>query len=230
VNAYKYLFSIVEEGNGEKSVERNIDNDVLATVINKDGYLQIGENIYRFTRDYYLKTDVKNMHLLQLNDFSSKKDLVMRVDIKRIRTLSDQNRISERSVIMGECTTTSGNTRVKGIIEVEDVFDNDCVIITKHQKKVLGIWWANATSISVSFSGNFVKIWGNCSPAPQGFFSGSVSENSNSSLTRTVPGDDPQFLGCNGSATPYHDGQYLSTHTAGGKTCMLSCEPGSSCQ
>jgi hypothetical protein len=226
---YKYLFTKVQEESGEFSMERNVDNDVMATLINKDGLLQIGDDVYRFTRDRFFKTDVKNLDRLMTNSIDLQDKKVAAFDVKRTTMMSDMQVSEERAVTWAECTNTSGSFRVKGIIEVEDLIDNDCNMITKHQKKVLGVWFANSTSMSVSFSGNFVKIWSNCNPAPISFFSGMTSSGNSSSISLMVMGNHPIFQGCNGSAAPFHDGLFISTYTAGGKTCSLTCPQGVPC-
>lgn len=219
----KFIFTLLEEANGDLSMERNLYNDVLATLVNFDGYLQIGDKVYRFTYSHYYSVDVNDMELLKAEEFGNPK--VSKTEIKREFVFEDTEQISQRSYTVGECTTTSGKKRVKGLIVREEIFDNDCNITTKHQKKVLGIWWANSTSISVSFSGNFTKLFSSCSPVPHPFFSNSGSSGSSSSITRTVPGNHSSWNGCNGEVTPFHDGVYLSTHIAGGKTCTLSSSP-----
>lgn len=223
----KYVFTLLEEENGDLSMERNLYNDVLATLVDHNGYLQVGDKVYRFTYTHYYSVDVNDIELLKAEEFSNPK--VSATEIKREFVFEDTEQISLRSYTVGECTTTSGNKRVKGLIVREEIFDNDCNITTKHQKKVLGIWWANSTSISVSFSGNFTKLFSSCNPVPHPFFSNSGSSGSSSSITRTVPGNHSSWNGCNGEVTPFHDGVYLSIHIAGGETCTLSCPPGAPC-
>lgn len=226
---HKFIFAMVEEENGELSMERNIYNDVLATLISDKGFLQIGEKVYRFTYDYFYSTDVKDIDLLDINTIDNLNSKVIRTEIKREFVHQDESSVSLKSQTIGECINQSGSKRTRGLIVVEDVFDNDCIIMTKHQRKRFGRWWANKTSMSVQYSGNFVKIWSSCSPSPLVYFSGIESRGNSSSVSEVISGNHPSFAGCNGSATPMHDGQYTSTHIAGGKTCTLSCPPFAPC-
>lgn len=223
---YKFNFTLIGEGGGELSMERNLYNDVLATVVNQDGYLQIGNTVYRFIYTHYYSGDISDIDLLNAEDFSNPK--VTATKIKREFVFEDIEQVNPRYTT-GECTTTSGNKRVKGLIVREEFFGSDCNIITKHQRKVLGVWLANSTSISVSFSGNFVKMFSNCNQGPNPYFADSGYSGNSSSITRTVPANHPSWNGCNGDVSPFHNGVYLSTHVAGGKTCTLSCPPLAPC-
>lgn len=229
VDKYKYVYAIVKEGDGALSMERNIYNDVLATLISKDGFIQIGDLVYRFTYERYYYTDIGNIEQLFVNKIDVSSPDIKEKEIEREFIFEDINVSDARGITVGECTTTSDDKRVKGLIVREELFGNNCNITTKHQKKVLGVWWANSTSLSVSYSGNFVKMFSNCSPAPQAFFSGYASESNSSSKTLVVPANHSSWGGCNGEVTPFHDGQYSSTHIAGGKTCTLACPPYQPC-
>ena len=228
IDAYRYTFTLLQEDNGDRVLERNLYNDVLATLINDEGYLQIGDQVHRFTYTHYYSVDVAAVDLLQ--EASLKNPQVMATKIEREVIFEDTEQANLKGgLFVGECISTSGNKRTRGKIIQEATFDNDCNIFTKHEKKVVGVWWANKASISVSYSGNFMKRNSNCSPAPMIFASGSGSEPNKSSITRTVAGNLSTWNGCSGQVRPQHDGTFLSTHVGDGKTCTLRCPPGASC-
>lgn len=227
---YMFTFTLIEEEDGMKSMERNIYNDVIATLINKDGFMQIGKTVYRFTYDYFYSTDVSNISLLTSKSIDPRNTLVEITKINREFIFNDSNDgTGTNRYLTGECTKTSGSYRVKGQIIREEIFDNDCIIKTKHQRKRFGVWWANKTQISVSYSGNFVKLFSSCNPVPKPYFASSGYSGNSSSITRTIQGNHSSWNGCNGEVTPFHDGLYESTHSAGGKTCILHCPPGVPC-
>lgn len=229
IEDYKYLFAMLEEENGDFSIERNLYNDVLSTVINSNGFLQIGNDVHRFTYAQFYTTDVSNIELLKSEAYQNSE--VKTTEIKREFEISDQSdQIMQRAYTVGQCVQQDGPRRVIGQIVREEIFGSDCNIITKHQRRRFGIWWSNRTNISVSFSGNFVKIHGNCLFGPYPFFNGFGSSNNSSRITRTVPANHSSWNGCtSGEVTPYHNGAYSSSHNAGGKQCSLSCPAGSPC-
>ncbi|MEO1626741.1 MAG: hypothetical protein AAFV25_16425 [Bacteroidota bacterium] len=226
---YKYLLAKISEPNGDYSIERNIYNDVISTLVSNDGFLQIGTTVYRFTHDHFYSVDVEDIDLLKTANIDLSNPAVTRTTIKRDFMISDTNVATQRAQTVGECTNEANGRRTRGQILRETLFDNDCIMRTKHQRRRLGVWWSNRTTISVNYSGNFVKIWSNCSPTPRVFFSDGGFDANASSISRVVPGNHPSFNGCNGSATPFHDGLYRSTHRANGRTCTLRCPPLSSC-
>ena len=79
----KYIFTLVEEQDGEMSMERNIYNDVLATLISEGGFLQIGAKVYRFTYDYFYSVDLGNIDLLKVDKIDDTNPHVSKTEIKR---------------------------------------------------------------------------------------------------------------------------------------------------
>ena len=236
IDDYKYVFTLNEEEDGFKSADRNIASDVISTLVNDEGFLQIGDIVHRFTYSYYFSTNAQNFDLLNVADIDSNHPKIEKTKIKREFIFEDissaQTVAGIRDYTVGECTQTSGNKRVKGQIIREEIFDNDCNIKTKHQKRVFGIWWSNKTAIAVSFSGNFVKLFTDCVPTPfvAPYFALAGTADNKSSITRTVPGNHINWGGCNdGQTSPFHNGQYTSMHIGGGKVCTLACPPGSPC-
>lgn len=218
---YIFNFALVNEG-GEESIERNLYDDVLATIVNDEGYLQVGSKVHRFTYGDYYTVDKENLVLLQkLDPNQANNSAISKTEIIRTFPELDNNMASPRKYTVRECVTTDGNRRVVGSIVREDVFRSSCIIKAKSQRRRFGVWWSNRTNITVRFSGNFVKVNGNCRPSPVDFSSGNRNRRRASSVSITVPINGP-LANCSGSVTPLHDGRFSSTFTSNGRTCRIN--------
>ncbi|MFK7982660.1 MAG: hypothetical protein AB8G86_21960 [Saprospiraceae bacterium] len=218
---YIFNFAFVNQG-GEESIERNLYDDVLATLVNDEGYLQIGNKVHRFTYEDYYTVDKEKLVLLQKLDLNqANNSAISKTEIIRTFPDVDNNMASARKYTVRECVTTDRNWRVVGSIVREDVFRSNCIIKAKSQRRRLGRWWSNRTNIAVSFSGNFVKVNGNCRPSPVDFSSGNRNRGRANSVSITVPINGP-LVNCSGSVTPLHDGRFSSTFTSNGRTCRIN--------
>lgn len=216
-----FNFAIVNEGE-EESIERNLYDDVLATLVNDEGYLQIGNKVHRFTYGDYYTVDKKDLALLQKLDLNqTNNSAISKTEIIRTFPEVDNGMASARKYTVRECVTTDGNRRVVGSIVREDVFRSNCIIKAKSQRRRFGVWWSNRTNITVRFSGNFVKVNGNCRPSPVDFSAGNRNRRRASSVSITVPINGP-LVNCRGSVTPLHDGRFSSTFTSDGRTCVIN--------
>lgn len=215
---HNYHYAIVQEKD-DASMERTIINDVLATMVNKDGFLQIGNTVYRFTYDQFYTTDVANIELLKHQQINSTNSNIVVTPIKRTYMVKDLDQ-PQRSTLLASCENRDNKLRTLGEIIREDIIDDDCIVRTKHQIKRFGIWWARSTYISVKVVGSFTKIWSFCDPAPSFYVNTTFTNANASSIMYVVSGAHPIFDGCSGSASPVQNG-LITTHTANSRTCIL---------
>ncbi|MGY3795002.1 hypothetical protein [Aquimarina sp. 433] len=140
----------ITEGD-EPEARMNIDDLVLATLVNHKGCLQIGQDVYKFRYDILYKTNFENIQNLNQIDLLDKQSLKS-VGIETFEVthtynevdLSDNNKADrtcdkrywkkKRKRLKGEQWTTHIGSLYSG-----------AGARTKHQKRTARIWWRNKT-------------------------------------------------------------------------------------
>ena len=144
----------------------NIDDEVLATLVNEQGLLQIGNEVYKFRYDMLYKTAYKDLDKLANIDNYSKADLKnnnietfevshnyfvteLSENFKADRTCDRRYWKKDRKRLKGEQWTTNLGSLYSG-----------AGARTKHQKKTLGIWWRNKTQrLRLRLNGNYTQVF-----------------------------------------------------------------------
>ena len=156
------------ESNGELEARMNIDDLVLATIINKNGLVRIAESVYKVRYNILYKVEEKNMEILKsIDDSKIQKSLqsyniesypvthnyydynITNVDLKADRTCKKTYWKKNRKRLKGEQWTTNIGSLYSG-----------AGARTKHQKRAVRIWWRNKTKkLRLRLNGSYTQIF-----------------------------------------------------------------------
>lgn len=139
--------------NGEKEASRVISSDAMATVFNKDGIAIIGEDAYKYKFEKIIKVvKATSADIIALTSFNhqglkaSVKEIAL---VRKIngKTLSVKNGRPE-GMQNDHCLDQYGNRRLVGESNVTwtDQWTTFASVtcVAKHQKRILGTWWAES--------------------------------------------------------------------------------------
>lgn len=160
-DSYSGFLSVIENRLGGKEAVMNVDSHALATVLNNDGLVRIGDKAYLI--NYYEVLEVSDNNLetltkgIDLNTLKNSKEVTI---YNVTRQTTDLN--GENLARIGECydqyTSSSPRYRFKGELWVSNTppVYSGAGARAKHQRRRLNIWWANETSqISLKVDGTF---------------------------------------------------------------------------
>jgi hypothetical protein len=162
IEPYSTFAAIVEDEEGEKYLEPVVDSKLLRYIVNQDGLLQIGENIYKFNRDEVFVFDSGLLPEYQKYKNRLKGAKLNGFKMEKIeRNHSDSK---ERWVVVHAATSytaTSSSTSRKISTQIEQItvpvlnFQESRGQVRNLFKGFLGIWYrTDATSMSISGSIN----------------------------------------------------------------------------
>lgn len=140
--------------NGEKEASRVISSDAIATLFNKDGIAMIGEDAYKYKFEKIIKvTKATSADISILSSFNPQglKVNVKEISLVRIingKTLSVKNGRPDGLQDDHCLDQYASNRRLVGESNVTWT-DNwttfsSVTCVAKHQKRVLGVWWAES--------------------------------------------------------------------------------------
>jgi hypothetical protein len=165
---YDSFLTIIGEGDDKEAV-MNVDDDLLATLLNKDGILYIGDALYK----------VNYRKLVKVSDFKSNK-----VDLSTLGsvTSSDQSRGITVADVKHRYMGAPGNVKnAREVTCIKDYWHGNALCCKKrfvgqlyttevgflyssagaksvHQRRTSGIWWADKIpEIQVRVQGEFVQ-------------------------------------------------------------------------
>jgi len=144
---------------------------VLCYIANKDGFYQIGEQVFRIKQNYTYKTNESKLNLLLLP-----KDQIPREDVKIMSSLPKQDIVKTNYNEYASFTvhfTIDDNFRVvSSLREFYDYDNNDIIwwhdeIWTTPQHRVLGIWYgAQLNTKAAHGSGYWKQSCAGCTQSP----------------------------------------------------------------
>lgn len=142
---YENIVSIIRGPDGELEAVSNVDFPILERLVNDDGLIQIGDSLYKYTYNQIAKVvhaDERQLKLLQRAHAGNMPSFGSIVQIER-----GTDPISAARAGNNTCTSTynNGKRRLKGEINSfkNEPIDKGYSAVTKHQRKVLGIWWGD---------------------------------------------------------------------------------------
>jgi hypothetical protein len=164
VRQHKQVLSLITGTDGELEIERNIDDEQLATLVSDNGLLQIGQVLYRFSYNYVFKTSVTPN--LDIDDFlnTDENTLVYEV-IPIVRTTSLRSEVDN-------CIyeyQSGPRRRLKGELWINQIggIYSGAGARTKHQQFFWPAWWRSATcKIRLDVSGTYKYTSGGITYGP----------------------------------------------------------------
>ena len=146
-------FAVIVEKDGEKYFEPVIDLAHLSYLINKEGLLQVGDDVYKFTYDNLYKFSEA-----QMKDYIQFKDRIDLMPNVSKMTITRKIETSERWDV-GQCDASvpnsSGNRKVSTEIENTStwLYSEAKIRVINRKKGFLGFWyrsWTNGINLSGS--------------------------------------------------------------------------------
>lgn len=165
-NTSNYFHDLLKITEGDEPEARmNIDDLVLATLVNHKGCLQIGQDVYKFRYDTLYKTNFENIQNLNQIDLLDKQSLksagietfevthnyneIDLSDNKADRTCDKRYWKKKRKRLKGEQWTTHIGSLYSG-----------AGARTKHQKRSARIWWRNKTKqLRLQVNGSYTQYF-----------------------------------------------------------------------
>ncbi len=134
-------FLVIRDVDGELEADMVVDDPILARLVSRTGEIQIGDHVYKITAEKTFKTKVQDYDFVQRNNWN--------VDLPKVESYEIVRKVSEQKAEIDNCAKyywKNNRKRLKG-----EMWHTDAVVWeslgarTKHQKKVIGIWWRNKT-------------------------------------------------------------------------------------
>ena len=141
---FENVLSIVRDSEGELEEVCNIGHPMIARTVNQFGLMQIGDTLYKYTYGHVIRLgdpDERQVKLLQRSHEGNMPDIGIPFPVKR-----STREVTTLRADGNTCTQSynNGRRRVRGEInEFEAPGSQGWSAETKHQRKVLGIWWGD---------------------------------------------------------------------------------------
>ncbi len=208
-------YAIILETPEGKSLERVIDNQLLAYLFNDEGILQIGDSIFKFSYDFTYKFNVNKLSQLKSakldlssNEVVAYPNIRSKIELQKTKLKSAQASVSEFSLYY---TSTK-------FIKCElnrniTILYNALTVDTKSRKKnFLGIGFAyTVDELYVGFDGYF-RIVGGMGEGMDYYFWGEDRKYNGTDVQETIyscgDGGAPEFVG--GRCLGYHGFRYAA--------------------
>jgi hypothetical protein len=137
----------------DKEAVRVIGDPIVATMVNKDGLVKVGNNMHKYYRDKeVIIKDYNKNKISYLESFDIKEDKEKGIEVGKITRkakLIEQTKGGRIAYFPADLHCTNyfeNNRRMAGVHEYEHTGlgqRHSYKIITKNQKRLFGIWWAN---------------------------------------------------------------------------------------
>ena len=137
----------------DKEAVRVIGDPIVATMVNKDGLVKVGNNMHKYYRDKeVIIKDYNKDKIGYLRNFDIKEDKEKGIEVGKITRkakLIEQTKGGRIAYFPADLHCTNyfeNNRRMAGVHEYEHTGlgqRHSYKIITKNQKRLFGIWWAN---------------------------------------------------------------------------------------
>lgn len=156
---YKGYVSVIGEGE-TKEITRTITDPILATLVNREGLLVIGNTAHKFYYDKFYMSNLQNN--ASRIDFNEKDAGVSIGRVTHGNALASNARGAASIHCLHEYWVGNNKRRLAGDIDYSEYYTNGALhyrnvtVYTKHQKRVLGTWWTMDTN-SLSLTGS-IKI------------------------------------------------------------------------
>ena len=150
-------FAVIVEKDGEKYFEPVIDLVHLSYLINQEGLLQVGDDVYKFTRDNLYKfSEAQMKDYIQFKDRIDLMPNVIKTPITRKIETSERWDVAQCDAGV---PNSSGNRKVSTEIENTSTWlYSEAKIRVINRRKVLGIWVRSFTN-GIDLSGSiFTKV------------------------------------------------------------------------
>ncbi|RMG19537.1 MAG: hypothetical protein D6730_21330 [Bacteroidetes bacterium] len=173
IKGYENVISIIRNKEGELEETINIEHPIIATLVNEDGLIQIGDVVHKYTRNKIIR--LKNASQKQVEELKLVNDQNLPSFGKISPIIRNTTPLNSSRAGNNTSWTTydAGKKRVKGQLEYyNDGNTKGYSGCTHHSKKKFGIWWASKTN-SLRLQATGTAVWG------------SVTENIDFDITET---------------------------------------------
>jgi len=164
-DGYENIITFVGVGEQREAVI-NIEDPLMASLVNKDGLLQIGEDVYKINYDQVVKVKVSDINKLEGARLSNKNASLEVLPVTHTvlsEASSPNGRIAEERVCTQEYRTSGGIGGIKKRL-VGEIYATTIGVLysgvgarTKHQQRIGGVWFRKRTNqIRLTVTGQFV--------------------------------------------------------------------------